>query len=275
MRQWAITAGSGDLNQVLADAIPRLGEKHFDQTLLDSVSQILPAASCSVYRTGPLCEPAYFMSASRGIPDTTRACWRAYLTGPYRSDQTLLPDGTCDAPLQQISHITAAEMPSEHRVKVYEAYGMVERVSIVERQGLGALFAINFYRHQHQRPFSDVQIGAFGQLAPALLALAHKHLALRCQFEVIPRLSNPVFGDICVDEDTDWVRTMQLLGPELTPRECQVCAGILQGLTFDGIACQMGLSVPTVKTYRNRAFTRLGLHFRNELFALVLKNRPC
>ena len=32
----------------------------------------------------------------------------------------------------------------------------------------------------------------------------------------------------------------------------------------------LGLSLPTVKTYRNRAFARLGIHFRNELFALAL-----
>jgi len=41
-------------------------------------------------------------------------------------------------------------------------------------------------------------------------------------------------------------------------------------LTHDGIAADLGLSVPTVKTYRNRAFARLGIHFRNELFARVM-----
>jgi DNA-binding CsgD family transcriptional regulator len=41
-------------------------------------------------------------------------------------------------------------------------------------------------------------------------------------------------------------------------------------MTQDGIASDLGLTVPTVKTYRNRAFARLGIHFRNELFALVM-----
>lgn len=41
-------------------------------------------------------------------------------------------------------------------------------------------------------------------------------------------------------------------------------------MTQDGIASDLGLSVPTVKTYRNRAFARLGIHFRNELFPLVM-----
>ena len=58
--------------------------------------------------------------------------------------------------------------------------------------------------------------------------------------------------------------------PGLTERELDVCARLLQGMTQEGIACDLGLSLPTVKTYRNRAFSRLGIHFRNELFALAL-----
>jgi DNA-binding CsgD family transcriptional regulator len=56
----------------------------------------------------------------------------------------------------------------------------------------------------------------------------------------------------------------------LTERELDVCTRLLQGMTQEGIACDLGLSLPTVKTYRNRAFGRLGIHFRNELFALAL-----
>ena len=57
---------------------------------------------------------------------------------------------------------------------------------------------------------------------------------------------------------------------DLTERELDVCARLLQGMTQEGIAADLGLGVPTVKTYRNRAFARLGIHFRNELFAREL-----
>lgn len=275
------TTGS-DWSRVLVGAIPRLGETRFEHSLLDGVCAVLPAASCAVYRTGAFCKPAFFMSASRGIPDTTLDCWRAYLSGPYLGDRSLYRETSARKAASQLSHITAQEVPPEHRAKVYEAHGVAERLSIVEPQGDGALFAINFYRHRHQRPFSDAQIGAFEQLAPALLALTHKHLALR----------GPVLGP----EAGPWARPagappalppgrsgmppafaaeqLRALNPALTERECEVCAGILQGLTADGIACRLGLSVPTVKTYRNRAFTRLGIHFRNELFALVWNGTP-
>jgi len=44
----------------------------------------------------------------------------------------------------------------------------------------------------------------------------------------------------------------------------------LRGLTFDGVAADLGVSATSVKTYRNRAFARLGIHHRNELFGLVV-----
>ncbi|RYY80998.1 MAG: LuxR family transcriptional regulator, partial [Comamonadaceae bacterium] len=60
------------------------------------------------------------------------------------------------------------------------------------------------------------------------------------------------------------------LAPELTTRELDVCVRLLQGMTQEGIAADLGLAFTTVKTYRNRAYARLGVHFRNELFARVL-----
>ena len=276
MRQWAINANGGNVSDVLVAAIPQLGEMHFEHSLLDGLHAVLPAASCAVYRTGNFCKPTFFMSASRGIPDTTLDCWRAYLSGPYLSDQSLYRETSTARPSgSQLSHITAQEVPPEHRAKVYEAHGVAERLSIVEPQGDGALFAINFYRHQHQRPFSDAQIGAFEQLAPALLALTHKHLALRVPSPLpVARLISHSDRRPATLPPRQYAfppEQLRAINPALTERECEVCAGILHGLTADGIACQLGLSVPTVKTYHNRAFARLGIHFRNELFALVWK----
>ena len=47
------------------------------------------------------------------------------------------------------------------------------------------------------------------------------------------------------------------LQAELTDRELDVCARLLQGMTHEGIASDLGLSVPTVKTYRNELFARV------------------
>jgi len=282
MRQWSVNPQSARLGQLLDLPIRQLGEHDFGTALLGSVSRVLPAASFAVYRTGVLCAPQFFFSASLGVPDTTRDCWRAYLSGPYLSDRTLSVQAARQASerpqAQQICHITAQEVPDEHRAKVYEPHGMVERLSVVESQGEEAWFALNFYRHEHQAAFSDAQIAEFEVVAPTLLALVHKHLALtgmNAQVRPVPEKPQTAMalpapraahsdGPVLRQRLRDLCRT-------LTDREVDVCVGVLQGLTFDGIAADMGLSVPTVKTYRNRAFNRLGIHFRNELFARVFK----
>ncbi|MFI5445651.1 LuxR C-terminal-related transcriptional regulator [Polaromonas sp. UC242_47] len=266
MRKWHLTEGSGvDVGQALAGMISRLGQPHFEEALLNCLHPLVPAGSWSVYRTGRNCQPAMFMSASHGMPDTTRDCWRAYLSGPYLSDRTLVQDGAAASPQPAtlLCHITAQEVASEHRARVYDAHGVAERVSIVRQQDDESVFAINFYRHTHQRAFSDGQVAAFEGLAPALLALTQKHLALA---DSLPPVIEADSGSVAV-----LMQRLRRLNGQLTARELDVCARLLQGMTQAGVAADLGLSLPTVKTYRNRAFARLGIHFRNELFGLLLK----
>ena len=259
MRTWAMegSAGAAVPGHALAGMISQLGQPHFNQSLLAGLHPVLPAASCAIYRTGRGGAPRLFMSASYGVPDTTRDCWRAYLSGPQRSDRTLAQDLPGHA--AAICHITAAEVPAEHRARVYEAHGVSERISVVRHEG-DSLFAVNFYRHQHQRPFSDAQLGDFESMAPALLALTQKHIALAGL-----EMERPA------DMIRHWQRRLTQAHAGLTGRELDICARLLLGMTQDGIAADLALSLPTVKTYRNRAFARLGIHFRNELFALMLR----
>lgn len=242
---------AASLAQCLPVVVPALGEPDFGARLLEAMASALPVGSFSVYRTGA--RPAIFLSGSRGTPDTTRDCWRAYLSGPIRSDRTLRE---ASAPRLRVCHITAREVPAEHRAKVYEAHGVMERVSVVEDEPAGedALFAVNFYRHAHQRALGDAQLADFGAAGRLLMALTRKHIALARTGEAADAMQARLLARC----------------PSLTPRELAVCLRLLRGMTQEGIAADMGLALPTVKTYRNRAFGRLGIHFRSELFALML-----
>ncbi len=278
MRHWNLDTSTGmQSTQVLAPMIDQLGQPRFDTGLLEGLHPVLPAASWSVYRTGGNCRPTIFMSASHGVRDTTRDCWRAYLSGPHLNDRTLAnADSTAVRSAPLLRHITADEVPAEHRARVYEAHGVAERLSIVQREESGAIFAINFYRHQHQRPFRDSQIGAFESLAPAILSLTRKQISLSAVSSLNPPSSEAVIGSAIGTANgtiAEFTERLVRIQPGLTPRELDVCARLLQGMTHEGIAADLALGVPTVKTYRNRAFARLGIHFRNEMFALMLDPR--
>ena len=255
MRTWTPdppAASATALAGLVADAVPMLGDARFGPALLGSLRAALPVSSLSVYRIGA--RPAICFSASLGVPDTTRDCWNAYASGPILRDRTLRPreEKSAQREALRLCHITAIEVPAEHRAKVYDAHGVAERVSVVCEEGDDALFAVNVYRHTHARSLTDSQIAEFEQLAPALMALARKHVALM-----------PPSPQGCAER-------LLALQPDLTSREMDVCTRLLRGMSQDGIAADLALSVATVKTYRNRAFARLGIHFRSELFALLL-----
>jgi DNA-binding CsgD family transcriptional regulator len=258
MRQWTPQQSNAAF-QVVEGLIATIGEPAFENTLLQCLQPVVPAASYSIYQTGSGCAPRLYMSASLGVPDTTRDCWRAYLSGPQKNDRTLMQQASTDSSLM-ICHITAQEAPIEHRTRVYEAHGVAERVSVV-RQEAASVFAINFYRHTHQAPFRDSQLSEFGQVASGLIALAQKQITLSP-----PRQAHADASLVA------WSGKLARLQVGLTVREIEVCARIMVGMTHDGIASDLHLSVPTVKTYRNRAFARMGIHFRNELFALLHAN---
>ncbi len=257
MRTWQPSApavGTDPLAGLVAQAIPALGEGRFGAALLRSLHDALPVSSLSVYRTG--LRPAIYLSASLDVPDTTRDCWRAYLSGPIAGDRTFSGEANVRAPeALRLCHIRADEVPPEHRAKVYEAHGVAERVSVVCEEADRSVFAVNLYRHAHQRALSDTQLAEFGRLGAALMALTRKHMALAAP---------------AADTMAERLRALQ---PDLSARELQVCTRLLQGMTQEGIAADLGLSLPTVKTYRNRAFARLRIHFRSELFALMLDER--
>jgi DNA-binding CsgD family transcriptional regulator len=273
MRQWQAQAGDGAaLGEALGRMIRDVGEPGFQSAVLDHVQEWMPAASWSVYRTGRRCRPSLYLSASRGIPDRTRDCWWAYLSGPYLQDRSFdrSQPGAEHAP--RLCHVTAQEIPDEHRARVYEPHGMMERVSIVDSED-DALFAVNFYRHAHQPAFTDAQIASFASVAVPVLALARKHIALCGADTVVRPASVPVLTQEPLSSSLPAGRLRERLlelNGELTTREVDVCVRLLQGMTHDGIAADLGLGLTTVKTYRNRAFDRLGIHFRNELFARVL-----
>lgn len=256
MRNWIATEKHRTTPDSLVSMIDAVGTRGFAGAVLDTLQSLIPAGSWNAYQIGAQCPPRLYFSASRETLDRTVHCWQAYLSGPHDRDRTLLWDGAGSGGAH-LSHITANEIPDEHRQRVYDAHGMAERISIVRHLPAGPVFAVNFYRHQYQPAFQDRHLAALEEIGPMLMALARKHA------ELAP--PDCVHGD--------WVpywRSRLLFDPsKLSDRELDVCARILAGWSLDGVAVDLGVSLTTVKTYRQRAFARMGIRFRNELFSRV------
>lgn len=79
---------------------------------------------------------------------------------------------------------------------------------------------------------------------------------------VAPSIDAALFGE------QEWVEIAGYL--ELSPRQADIVALILRGKRDKQIAAALDLSVPTVRTYLSRIFSRMGVQDRVELILRVV-----
>ena len=238
----------------------------FAPRALAALNGALPVAWWTVYRVFDDQPPRLYAQASHAVPDIALDCWRIYRSGVYRED-THFADA-CDragrgGTRAVMSHCLADDFARAHREQIYRAHSLSERLSLVSAEraadaaaggaGSGALLAINLYRHRAQARFAPAELDRVLAFGSTLLAVVQRHIELG-------------------GTPQPPVQRLRQVCPQLTERELAVCERLLRGLTFEGIAADLQISVPTAKTYRNRAFERLGIHHRNELFGLALQS---
>jgi DNA-binding CsgD family transcriptional regulator len=235
----------------LAGLIGSLSSERFAHEGLAQLNRWLPACWWSVYQLFHDGPPHLHLNAAFNGEDGSDDAWQVYRRSLYRVDETF--DAARDHLQAEgrpmvLTHWHADEMPRRHRAAIYQRHALRERLSLVAPADGGALLALNLYRHAQQPTFGDDEIDAVRRLARPLLAVAEQHIALNARL----RPEAPLLA-------------------ALPRREREVCERLLKGWSHDGIAADLGLSPVTVKTYRDRAFERLGIHHRSELFALALK----
>lgn len=277
MRLWNLDRGAsaaddGGSPEAMAGVIASIGADDFGAAALASLNAALDVDSWAVYEWHPSAPPSLHASGSYRIPDLTRSCFDAYRAGLYRRDRTVRELRERGELRPVMTHWRADEIGAQHRELIYARHGMRERIALVRPAADGGLLAVNLYRHQHRRGFADRDFDAVHGAAHWLVACVARHLALAQRRVAIPVANEPPPSGQAGHADATALAADRL-GRHclaLTVRERQICERLLRGWTHDGIAADLGLSVPTVKTYRNRAFHRLGISHRSALHALVL-----
>jgi len=257
----------------LVGLVGALGDAAFAEVALARLNESLRAASWSVYQVwqpgarqqADARQPVLHLSASLGVPDTTRDCFEAYRQGLYRNDTSFDVVSQQRAGQMALMRMGADEMNNAaHREAIYRRHGVRERLSAVQQEADGSLFAVNLYAHVHQPGFEAGELERFADMAAVVVACVRRHVALSARLLALQPETAALLPTVLPLTPRE---RLQRACAELTPRELDVCERLLRGWSFDGVAADLGLSVPTVKTYRARAFDRLGIHFRNELFA--------
>jgi DNA-binding CsgD family transcriptional regulator len=258
MNSWGLApAHDADADHAMAGVIDAIGREHFAVSALASLTHVLGIGSWAVYRLWRDRPPVMHLSASHGIADTTGECFSIYRDRQlYRCDssfEAVRREGRCGRAV--MLRMRADEAPSaEHRDAIYRRHGMLERLSVARAEDDGSLLAVNVYRHAQAHGATEHAMAErFGAIASTLIAAVGRHVEWH-------RMTAPASHR----------GALLARCPALTGRELDVLERLLRGMTYDGIAADTALSVSTVKTYRARAFERLDIHFKSELFALFV-----
>lgn len=233
-----------------------MGSDGFAASLLDCLAHWVQSQHFCVLRMDKK-HPSMLLAGTRHHdPRLVWRCWHAYSRQFHAYDDlySQMQNQRQAGNGLLIGHILAEDIEfAPYREDVYQRNGMSERLSGLTWDVDGTPLLFNLYRHREAGYFDDREIAAFEQLTPALMQLLKGHLALR-------RGGN---------QPDDWQPTLLRSAPQLTEQELGVCVRLLQGMTHAAIAVDMGIKETTVKTYRNRAFARLDINFRSQLFALA------
>lgn len=267
MNTWAIAAPQAQPRNALAmnaldslaGAVAVMGEPQFGSGILQCVNKVLPVDFWSAYRIYPDQPPQMFLSGSLERKDVSMDCFTRYRQSLYQQDKTFASARDLTQTGQTAMTLwNEAEIPSPHRDQIYRRHDIFERLSVVTAEKTSSILALNFYRFRSTGGYAAHEVDAVQMLARFLQECVSKHLVI----DELLRQAPPV-------QNRGVKENLLAVCPRLTPRELDVCERLLRGWTYEGIAADLGLSATSIKTYRARAFDRLGIHFRNELFALA------
>lgn len=145
----------------------------------------------------------------------------------------------------------------DYRQKVFSASNIVERLSLVQRTGDGWR-SLNISRDRRAGPCSEAEISLFAGLGQLLLPAVSRHCE-RVQVASGPRRNA-----------AEIERRFGERFPKLSPREVQVCARAVIGMSVEATALDLDIALTSVLTYRKRAYLRLSVSSPYELACLVL-----
>jgi DNA-binding CsgD family transcriptional regulator len=236
--------------------------------VLDTINAFLPVECCTVLAYESDRNPRLLSAASYDGADKSQ--WSIFNTASlyvregFRLDPVLAILRTISLDQGQagilIHRQRAADVADPAvRAGCFGYDKVVDRIVMLAQVGKQRWVATQLHRTAAQGCFSGAELETLCGLAPLLSSCAVTHYRSDSDNETCYRGSvTDGIGELC---------------PSLTTREREVLLRILDGLTTERIATDLAIRPTTVITYRTRAYEKLGVSSRRELFAVVLRKQ--
>lgn len=248
---------AGSPVNAVADLVDAIGTDRFGATLLNHLHDICAADYCAVFRVGASGPNAVITGSRDGSEEALgranqyveRGVWSRDPSMQYAQKQ--LPGR---APMLMKMDVSTLAAPEDREI-IWPR--IRDRVVVAGRSGPHT-FSLSVLR-EGRGGFTPAQVERIGASAELLISAVAKHGEVVPSGRVSGVISSLANIERCIEADS-----------LLTPRESQVCARILYGLTTTGIALDLGVSNETVKTLRKLAYRRLAIGSERELLQWYL-----
>lgn len=179
----------------------------------------------------------------------------------FRTDPVIRAlEGATETGKTMVLRVLPEDIPeADYREHFFIKSNIIERVSFVERMQ-GRWLIMNVARRAPQPRFSDKEVDSLAAFSQLLLPLVARSSS---SGQENTRTQGPTREDL-------EIRFAQQF-PALSPRERQVCARTVIGMTSEATALDLGIGIGSVQTYRKRAFNRLEICSAFQLAHLIMQ----
>lgn len=244
---------------VAAALMDAIGAEDFAARVLRALGDLFPASHCTVFALRSSGRVQAVSSASAIGEVATITAVEYMRQGFDRKDSNMVwlsrrkPGKTTQL---WIGHQLAEDVPDEHYRRVcYGDPGIRERLSLLAVFADGYRVSVSLYRNLAYPDYESRDIERMAQHAPLIATAVMRHVQ-------VTRRS-----------PADHPPQARLMA-QLSGRERQIITHMLDGLTTEEAAQEMGVAVTTALTYRYRAFQHLGVRSHRELLALIGASAP-
>lgn len=239
--------------EALQALIAALGRSDFEEVFLDHCADLSQADQIVMFAVeggAPRCLIAHRNDRKDYVPGLLRQYAREYMSRDRFLKAAMAAPGGYSAGVIHSSDIA----DEGYRKRLFLDAGLAGKIAAVSVSDNIALY-LNFYYADLRSTRFEGGVERFCEAGRLLLEIFRKHYLLRGSIWSSP--SGKVQAERYVANHL----------PRLSAREVQVCARILCGYSTDAIGDDLEVSRTTVKTFRRRAYAKLGIGTQNELFA--------
>lgn len=248
----------------LFNAIGSVDHTTLANAVLELVNSHVPMTDCTVIGFTEEHHPRVVSVASLNDDRRIFHCATDYARHLFQHDriqlhlQSMFPQqeiGCVTVHRQTLTQIIDAELRSLYK----DTLEVADYMAVTIKTGHRGWITTYLCRHRDLGPLGKDEIETIRRLSSLIAASVSQHC----------RLGGDCEGDARAPVNDG----IEELCSQLTRRERQVILRILDGATVEQIAGELELKPTTVITYRSRAYEKLGIRSRRELFSTVLRKR--